>query len=146
MARKDPAAILLVEDDQNDVLFLRIALEEAGLPNRLIWVSTAQEAINYLDGRPPYDDRIAYPLPGLLVLDLNIRQSTAFEVLKRRHASPGLRRIPAVVLSGSATSSASEEARLRGASDFQIKPPRISELVALVQNWHSRWLSQDARP
>ncbi len=136
--------MLLVEDDENDVFFLRLAFEQAGLKNQVIPLSTAQEAVKYLEGRSPYDDRSVYPLPGLLVLDLNLRHATAFEVLHRLHNSPALRHIPAVVLSGSAGEAASEEARRRGACDFQIKPHRLSELVGLVQHWHSRWLAQDS--
>ncbi len=141
MARRDSAPILFVEDDENDVIFLRLALEQAGVPNRVISLSTAEEAVNYLMGAPPYEDRIAHPLPGLLLLDLHVRRSTAYDVLARLKTRPELRALPTVVLSGSADYSEGDEAKRRGASDFEMKPHRFSDLVDLVKRWQTRWLA-----
>ncbi len=140
MARKDSAPVLLVEDDENDVTFFRLALEQGGLPNRLVSLSTAQAAIDYLVGTPPYDDRNAFPLPGLVLLDLHLQRSTAFEVLACLRKRPELRQLPTVVLSGIPDEAVGKDVRRHGAADFQIKPHRFAELVALVQNWQTRWL------
>lgn len=146
MARRDPAPVLLVEDDENDVTFLRLALEQAGLPNRLVPFSTAEAAIKYLQGAPPYEDRKVHPLPALLLLDLQIQNSTAYKVLAYLHSRPELRHLPAVVLSGSADEAAGEEVRRRGAVEFQIKPNRFADLVGLVQGWQTRWLGASQAP
>ena len=49
--------ILLVEDNQDDILLIRRAFERAGLGYQIQSVTSGAEAIAYLRGDPPYDDR-----------------------------------------------------------------------------------------
>ena len=46
-----PSVFLLVEDDENDVFFMKRAFKEAGLKNPLHIVSNGEEAIDYFAGR-----------------------------------------------------------------------------------------------
>src|SRR5579859_3239833 len=65
-------AILVAEDDLNDAFFLEHALAKLGVSVRARFVKTGQEAIDYLQGNPPFNQRGENPLPGLLVLDLKM--------------------------------------------------------------------------
>ena len=49
--------ILVAEDDPNDVLLLKRAFAKLPIPVLLYFVSNGQEAIHYLAGEPPFDDR-----------------------------------------------------------------------------------------
>ena len=93
------SAILVAEDEADDAFFLKRALVEAGVIAPIRFVRNGREALDYLQGKPPYDDRVANPFPTLLILDLHMPVLSGFEVLDWRQHQPKLRRIPAVVFS-----------------------------------------------
>jgi len=66
------SAILLVEDDENDIRLLRCAFRNASLANPLVEVRDGQAAIQYLSGDGDYADRARYPIPFLILLDLRL--------------------------------------------------------------------------
>jgi CheY-like chemotaxis protein len=132
--------ILQVEDDENDVFFLRRALEKAGLAHDLFHVQDGQEAVEYLSGHAPFEDRTKYPFPDLLLLDLKMPRMNGFDVLAWLRAHPELKGPPVVVLSSSNQEEDVKRAYALGASDFQTKPHDTQGLVKFVQSLHQRWL------
>src|SRR6267142_4463858 len=94
--------ILLVEDDPKDALVVQRALTTTRRPHFVIWLPGGEEAINYLSGSPPFEDRKAHPLPVLVLLDLKMPAASGFKVLTWLQTQPELRSIPVVALTGSA--------------------------------------------
>ena len=136
------AAILIAEDEETEVLLFELALKAAGLAYRLIVVRDGQEAIDYLAGQPPYQDRQAHPLPDLLMLDLKMPRMTGFDVLGWLTSQPQLRQIPALVLSSSSYPEDIQKAAQLGAREYYIKPHTLSELTALLRSATNRWISK----
>jgi CheY-like chemotaxis protein len=136
--------ILAAEDEESDALLLGMAFKRAKIPNQLVIVRDGQEAIDYLKGVAPYHDRFKYPLPGLLLLDLNMPRMTGFDVLAWLAGQPFLKNLPTVVLSSSAQDSDLEKARRLGAVDYSVKPTGLNHLVVLVQKLAARWLTSPA--
>ena len=64
----------MAEDDTTDAFFFQRAFRRAGIPVTLHFVRDGQEVIDYLQGTGPFSDRAAYPLPQLLLLDLEDAQ------------------------------------------------------------------------
>ena len=91
--------ILLVEDEENDVFFLKHAFEEVGVLNPLRVAQDGQEALDYLSGRGEYADRERFPLPCLILLDLKLPRVMGFEVLQWIREQPALKTLIVVVLS-----------------------------------------------
>lgn len=75
--------ILLVDDSENDTFLFRVASQKAGLRNPLQEVHDGEQAVAYLSGAPPFNDRAQYPLPILMLLDLKMPKKTA------SNSSPG---------------------------------------------------------
>src|SRR5437660_326736 len=94
--------ILLVDDSPDDVLLIRLALKRTGITNTVASVGDGERAIQYLKGEPPYSDRQAFPMPGLVLLDLAMPRMGGFDFLIWIGKQPELRSIPVVVLTGSA--------------------------------------------
>ena len=136
-----PHSILVAEDDENDVFFLRRALKRLGLPNELIVVADGQQLVDYLSARGIYAARSAYPLPGLLLLDLKMPRKGGFEVLAWLKSRPDLAELPVVILSSSAQESDIKKARELGADGYQVKPQNSEDLVEIVRQLHARWLA-----
>ena len=133
--------ILVAEDEEADVLFLRRAWRKAGIAHPLVHACDGEEAIRYLSGKPPFADRAQHPLPVLILLDLKMPQADGFAVLAWRQARPLLQQIPVVVLTSSAAPADQVKARQLGAADYLVKPQNPDDLLAVVQRLQARWLA-----
>ena len=118
---QEQRSILLVDDQENDVLLTRLALQRAGLELPVYGVPGGMEAIAYLNADPPYQDRSRYPLPALVLLDIQMPHMDGFEVLRWVRKQPNFANLPVVMLTGSHTKSVAETARLLGATSFCVK-------------------------
>src|SRR5579864_5957616 len=95
-----PALVILVaEDDPNDVLLLKRAFARVGMAARLFFVSNGQEAISYLQGQAPFDNRVDYPYPNMLLLDFNMPGVNGLEVLEWLASQPERASLIVVVFS-----------------------------------------------
>ncbi len=65
-------AILLVEDNEDDVFLMKRALQSAGIVNPVIVVESGQVAMDYLGGAGKFADRDSYPMPAAVFIDLNL--------------------------------------------------------------------------
>jgi CheY-like chemotaxis protein len=126
--------ILTAEDNPDDVLLLRTAWRRAGATGgRLCIVADGEEAIGYLSGAGDYADRAAYPMPDLMLLDLNMPRKTGFEVLEWMHRQPMLNNLPVIVFTSSRRERDIQEAYQRGAAGYLAKPGDFNELVEIVR-------------
>src|SRR5689334_13298827 len=80
--------ILVADDDENDVVFLRRAFAKSGLLHTIIHVSDGHKAIEYLLGEGIYADRKSNPFPDLLLLDVKMPKTDGFDVLATLQALP----------------------------------------------------------
>lgn len=129
--------ILVAEDEPNDVLLLRRAFAKARIPAALSFVANGQEAISYLQGRAPFHDRMAYPFPDLLLLDLNMPGISGLEVLEWLAATPELARLRVAVFSSYVAPEISRQAVQLGAQCCITKPLDPLELVPVFQELQS---------
>ena len=128
------ATILLVEDDPNDALFAQRALRQAGVANPVVLLEDGEQAIQYLQGLPPYDDRGRCPLPGLILLDLKMPKYSGFEVLEWLQSRSEVAVIPVVILTGSLYAEDRNRAQRLGAKAYEIKPVDSTRLAAIAAN------------
>ncbi len=131
--------ILLADDDPDDRQLTRDAFAENRLVNMLHTVEDGEELMEYLRRQGRYTDQKNSPLPGLILLDLNMPRKDGREALKEIKADPELRRIPIVVL----TTSKAEEDILRtydlGVNSYVTKPVTFKSLVELIKVLGRYW-------
>lgn len=139
MPDKRSIVILIADDDAEDRMLVRDALEESRLKNSIHFVENGEELMDYLHHRGKYADTEVYPTPGLILLDLNMPKKDGREALKELKADDRLRLIPVVVL----TTSKAEEDILRtydlGVSSFITKPVTFSSLVDVMKTLSKYW-------
>jgi DNA-binding response OmpR family regulator len=133
-------AILLVEDDPNDVFFFQRAMKKAQVTNELLVAQDGQEAINLLAGREGFADRETYPVPSLIVLDLNLPRKHGLQVLSWIRSTPDLDRVPVIALTSSSSEQDIAEAYRLRANSYLVKPSDPDELVGLVRLVAAYWL------
>ena len=131
--------ILIADDDADDCLMAKEALEEARLANDLHFVADGEDLMDYLLHRGKYSEGKNAPCPGLILLDLNMPRKDGREALKEIKADPDLRRIPIVVL----TTSKAEEDIYRtydlGVNSFITKPVSFDGLVEVMKVLSEYW-------
>jgi CheY-like chemotaxis protein len=125
--------ILIADDDPDDRELTRDALQECRLANDVHFVEDGEELLDYLHRRGKHEGRVGEPLPGLILLDLNMPRKDGREALKDIKAQPELRRIPIVVL----TTSKADEDILRtydlGVNSYVTKPVTFDSLVDTIK-------------
>jgi CheY-like chemotaxis protein len=135
--------VLLVEDEENDVFFMRMAFERAGVKNPLVVASDGREAISYLNGDGKFGDRHQHPIPCLVLLDLRLPQVPGLEVLRWIRQQPSLNHLPVIVCSSSGQDSDVKTSHRLGASAYIIKPSRPAELLEVVRRIKQYWLDRN---
>jgi CheY-like chemotaxis protein len=138
--------ILYVEDEEADVMLLRHVFERAGIPNPLQAVKDGKLAKDYLVGNVPFNDRAQHPLPGLVLLDLNLPYWSGFEVLEWIRQQPQLRRLPVLMFSSSNRPDDIARAYDTGANGFLVKPNALADLRILVLAVRDFWLLHNRFP
>jgi len=125
--------ILVAEDSSDDTVLLEHAFMSTGLSVSVRCVRDGQEAIEYLEGRHPFNDRAAYPLPNVVVVDLKMPRLDGFGLLDWLHHQPLTNRMLIGVLSGFGHPAAVEQAYRLGAKFHIAKPNGFEDLVSIAQ-------------
>lgn len=121
-------------------MFLRRALRLAQLPIELLTVSDAQFAIEWLKGSVPYSDRVAYPLPDLIITELKLPNVSGFELLRFSRNDARFRHLPVVVYSNCEFRSEAENSVRLGALAFFRKTSCCANLLDFLRGWLAiRW-------
>jgi two-component system, response regulator len=134
------APILMAEDDPDDRLITKKALDQNRVANPLVTVGDGEELMDYLKSRGKYAGSAAHPRPCFILLDLNMPRMDGREALKAIKLDEELRKIPVVIL----TTSKAEEDIMRsynsGANSYITKPVTFEGLISVIQSLKSYWL------
>src|SRR4051812_26063206 len=79
--RKKQNLLLIVDDQEDDQSVLAWMLGRLGVINPVRFLSDGHEAVRYLNGDAPYNDRTKFPLPAALFLDLHMPVMNGWQVL-----------------------------------------------------------------
>jgi len=141
-ANSTSVRILLADDDEDDRLIAREALDTNRLRNPLDEVCDGVELMEHLHELL----RLNKPLPGLILLDLNMPRKDGREALAEIKGHEELRRIPVVVL----TTSKAEEDIYRtydlGVNSFISKPVSFDGLVDVMAELGRYWFEMVELP
>lgn len=138
--RSKPITILMADDDPDDRQLTKEAFEENHLANDLRFVEDGEELLDYLHHRGKYATEGSAPLPGLILLDLNMPRKDGREALQEIKSDPRLRSIRVIVM----TTSKAEEDVVKSydlsAASYITKPVTFERLVEVVRTLGKYWL------
>lgn len=138
--------ILLVEDDPDDELLTRRALERNNICNELVVARDGEQALDYLFGTGSYEGRDTSVVPQVILLDIGLPKVDGFEVLERIRSDERTSRLPVVVLTSSAEEQACVESYVRGANSCVRKPVDFMEFHAAVKQLGVYWTILNETP
>jgi two-component system response regulator len=125
--------VIIVDDDSADAMLAEGVIDELQpkLPVQIL--TSGEDFISYLKGEGLYHDRVHYPYPGLVLLDLKMPGMDGFAVLEWLKANAEHSKIPVVVLSGFLGMAAQvTRAYQLGARSFLPKPVQQADIESLL--------------
>ena len=135
-----PVRILICDDDEDDRLLTKQALEEAHLSNDVRYVEDGEQLMNYLNRRAEYaGENGKAPRPGLILLDLNMPKKDGRECLREIKSDENLRDIPIVVLTTSRQDEDIANSYQLGVNSYIAKPVTFTGLVDALKVLGRYW-------
>jgi len=126
--RNPDGLVLMVEDDRNQILFLKRAFGKLRIPNPLHVVSDGQQAVLFLSDK-------SHPPPALVLLDLMVPRVRGLKVLEWMRLQPELRETPVVIVTTSIEPADRRRADDLGVLAYLCKPvfaEGLRELMDMV--------------
>ncbi len=127
--------ILIGEDDRDDRMLVEDALSESDQHPSLRFAKNGVELMDYLHRCCSSNDAAGYPMPELILLDLNMPLMNGFETLRLIKADDRLRRIPVAVWTTSHAESDAMHSYADGADAFAVKPDSFREVQDVLQGF-----------
>lgn len=134
MAPARQLEILLIDDSPADVRMTQLALETAGIPNRLHVVETGEKGLMFLlqDG-----EYAAAPRPDVVLLDLKLPKASGFSVLSAVRSHRRMKDLVVVVFTGSSLQRDEAQSYRSNANLFMTKPAGLEAYVAAMRRIHA---------
>ena len=130
--------ILLVEDNEDDIMITKRAIQKGQIKNTLCVARDGEEAMDFLRRRGRFREASR---PGFVLLDLNMPKLDGFEVLREVKNDPDLRSIPVVVLTTSGRDEDIEQAYALGCNNYIVKPVSFEKFIRTVIEIRKYWLT-----
>ena len=138
MKNRKPVRIVIADDDEDDCMMIRDALEQGELNCVATFVENGRELLDLLDGRRPYNNGVPL-LPALILLDLNMPVMDGREALRAIKSNPRLRNIPVVALTTSRDDWDIDQSYDLGVNSYITKPVTFDAMVELVRRLQGYW-------
>jgi CheY-like chemotaxis protein len=132
--------LMLAEDDPDDVILLRKALERARL-NPPYWVArNGEEVLEFLGREADFGAPGGRPRASVLLLDLNMPRMNGFQVLEWIRKQRALQSLIVVVLSSSDKESDVRRAYGLGANSYVFKPGSLQGTAEQIKKLLAYWM------
>ncbi len=135
--------ILLADDDEDDRLFFKDAIDEVKVKTVVTLVNDGLQLMNYLNTP-------GVKLPNVVFLDLNMPIKGGMQCLKEIRSNSQLKDLSIAIYSTSASEEDIEETFVKGANIYIKKPNDFGELKRILSeviniNWqyHTSGLNKD---
>jgi CheY-like chemotaxis protein len=146
MTENNMIPIVMADDDEDDRLLTREALKESNVRNPIAFVEDGEDLLAYLRREGKYASLRGTPLPGLILLDLNMPRMDGREALQEIRQDPHLKHIPIIILTTSQQDEDIVNVYGMGANSYITKPVTFDGLVSVMQALKLYWLQMVRLP
>ena len=139
--------VLLVEDDVSDFRLIQRAFAKMKPSIQMFRLTHGDEAVAYLAGDAPYENRSLHPIPCVVLLAIKLPRRSGLEVLEWiRTQESELKRLPIIMLTSSKHQLDVNKAYDLGVNSYLVKPSNNSELEQLVSAFRNYWIDLNEGP
>lgn len=131
MVELPPPLIVAVDDEPDDVFFLRRALEKTGVAHRFQSFSNGEAAMVALSTAATGENPAAFPL--VCFLDIKMFAMTGFDLLKWIRLQRGLDAMPVIMYSSSDHPEDVQRARELDAQGYMKKYPTVDAMCTVLE-------------
>ena len=135
--------ILLVDDNDDDVVMMREAIDENSELKIVQTACNGQQALDFLRRCSGFEEA---KRPDLVLLDINMPGLNGFEVLQQIRSDVQLREIPVVMLTSSRREEDVAQSYAEGACSFITKPIGFDHLRDTIQLFSKYWTCVSVLP
>lgn len=128
--------VVYVEDDTDQLAIFGRAMQYYQPAIRYKTYGSGRQFLGWLQANEPKSAEY----PKLLVLDLNLGDMTAYDILQQLRQEADTRQIPVVVYSSSDNPADMEQAYLVGANAYVVKPDSYQNTGQILQRMLAFWL------
>jgi len=132
-------SVLIADDSESDIFFLLRAFSASRVKNPVYVVRSGAEAIQYLSGEGKFQNRVRFPLPRIVFLDLKMPPPDGLEVLRWKEKRGDLPRMLWVAMSNFDVVKTINEAYGAGATTFLTKPLDGADIKNLIDAFEEFW-------
>ena len=139
----DPLHILLADDDKDDRLFFKYAMEELKIKTLVTIVNDGVQLINHLN----QPDVV---LPHVVFLDLNMSRKGGIQCLKEIRSDKKFKELAIAIYSTSGSERDIEESFIQGANIYITKPNDfdtlkkiLAEVININWQYHTSGLNRE---
>lgn len=122
--------IIIVENDEDEQLFMKEGFDETGLFNIMEQVENGNALFNWL-GRNEGN------LPEIILSDLNMPGKNGYDIINEITNKPEWSHIPVIITSTSSTKIIIEKCLAKGAAAYIVKPETFVEYAGYVKELHT---------
>ena len=120
-----PLNIILADDDTDDCIFFKEAVEELFLSTQLSILHDGEQLMQHLNNEKN-------ELPDVLFLDINMPRKNGFECLSEIKCNQKLKQLPVIIFSTSFEQEVVNLLYKNGAQYFIRKPPEFSQFKKII--------------
>lgn len=133
-----PIHILLIEDNEGDIVFIKEAFEEARLVNEISVLRDGEKAISFLNKKGEFKN---VKLPDIVILDINLPRKNGLEVLEFIKTNEKLKVIPVIMLTTSSSKSDIHRSYKNFANCFITKPVDGDDFLNAILSIEDFWIN-----
>jgi len=139
-------AILLVEDNPDDVALTLRAFKKNNIMNKVVIAKDGTEALDYLFCTGEYADRDIEDTPQIILLDLKLPKVSGLEVLKKIRDDDRTKLLPVIILTSSKEQQDLLDGYSLGANSYIRKPVDFDQFIEAVRQLGLYWLVLNIGP
>jgi len=132
-------SILMVEDDADDRMLMIKAFQKNLYKGKFSCVEDGTQLLDYLRRVGEFESEEDYPLPKLIMLDLNMPKMDGREVLKHLKNNDDWRKIPVIVFTTSKLQDDIDVSYFMGTNSYITKPDSFEELTRIASEIEAYW-------